>query len=69
METKRCVLYIIRVQTGANLMEIMVKPPTEEDEERWMTLAGQADHLLGGILKTVKGVQRKPTLSNLYQSA
>ncbi|GIJ82766.1 hypothetical protein Asppvi_001277 [Aspergillus pseudoviridinutans] len=38
METKRCVLYIIRVQTGANLMEIMVKPPTEEDEERWMTL-------------------------------
>ncbi|KAK1148985.1 iqgap- protein [Aspergillus melleus] len=38
METKRCVLYIIRVQTGANLMEIMVKPPTEEDEEKWMTL-------------------------------
>lgn len=38
METKRCVLYIIRVQTGANLLEIMVKPPTEEDEERWMTL-------------------------------
>ncbi|GFF76645.1 ras GTPase-activating-like protein rng2 [Aspergillus udagawae] len=38
METKRCVLYIIRVQTGTNLMEIMVKPPTEEDEERWMTL-------------------------------
>ncbi|EAW11393.1 putative Ras GTPase activating protein [Aspergillus clavatus NRRL 1] len=38
METKRCVLYIIRVQSGANLMEIMVKPPTPEDEERWMTL-------------------------------
>lgn len=38
METKRCILYIIRVQTGANLLEIMVKPPTEEDEERWQTL-------------------------------
>ncbi|KAE8148329.1 ras GTPase-activating protein family IQGAP [Aspergillus avenaceus] len=38
METKRCVLYIIRVQSGANLMDIMVKPPTEEDEEKWMTL-------------------------------
>ncbi|KAI9375013.1 hypothetical protein BJX61DRAFT_218406 [Aspergillus egyptiacus] len=37
METKRCVLYIIRVQSGANLMEIMVTPPTEEDEEKWMT--------------------------------
>ncbi|EHA24224.1 hypothetical protein ASPNIDRAFT_181068 [Aspergillus niger ATCC 1015] len=38
METKRCILYIIRVQTGANLMDIMVKPPTEEDEAKWMTL-------------------------------
>lgn len=38
METKRCILYIIRVQTGANLMDIMVKQPTVEDEERWMTL-------------------------------
>ncbi|OJD13007.1 hypothetical protein AJ78_06480 [Emergomyces pasteurianus Ep9510] len=38
METKRCILYIIRVQSGANLMEIMVKPPTKEDEERWHAL-------------------------------
>ncbi|RAK80532.1 putative Ras GTPase activating protein [Aspergillus fijiensis CBS 313.89] len=38
METKRCILYIIRVQTGANLLEIMVKPPTDEDEEKWMML-------------------------------
>ncbi|OOF96051.1 hypothetical protein ASPCADRAFT_207399 [Aspergillus carbonarius ITEM 5010] len=38
METKRCILYIIRVQTGANLMEIMVKSPTEEDEAKWMML-------------------------------
>ncbi|PYI01961.1 hypothetical protein BO78DRAFT_433228 [Aspergillus sclerotiicarbonarius CBS 121057] len=38
METKRCILYIIRVQTGANLLDIMVKPPTEEDEAKWMML-------------------------------
>ncbi|KAM4058072.1 GTPase-activator protein for ras-like GTPase domain-containing protein [Hirsutella rhossiliensis] len=38
METKRCVLYIIRVQTGANLLEILVKPITAEDEQRWETL-------------------------------
>ena len=37
-ETKRCILYIIRVQSGANLMEIMVKPITMEDEDRWDTL-------------------------------
>ncbi|PNY22533.1 Ras GTPase-activating-like protein [Tolypocladium capitatum] len=35
METKRCVLYIIRVQTGANLLEILVKPMTPEDEQKW----------------------------------
>ncbi|KAI4086306.1 MAG: hypothetical protein LQ344_007653 [Seirophora lacunosa] len=38
METKRCILYIIRVQAGTNLMEIMVKPITMEDEDRWATL-------------------------------
>ncbi|KAK7427492.1 iqgap-related protein [Neonectria magnoliae] len=38
METKRCVLYIIRIQTGANLMEILVKPITPEDEHKWLTL-------------------------------
>ncbi|PGG95995.1 IQ domain-containing protein containing GTPase activating protein [Blastomyces parvus] len=38
METKRCILYIIRVQSASNLMEIMVRPPTEEDEERWFAL-------------------------------
>lgn len=35
METKRCVLYIIRVQTGANLYEILVKPITPGDERKW----------------------------------
>jgi Ras GTPase-activating-like protein IQGAP2/3 len=38
METKRCILYIIRVQSGANLMEIMVKPIMVEDEDRWRGL-------------------------------
>lgn len=38
METKRYVLYIIRIQTGANLTEIMCKPVTPEDEDRWDAL-------------------------------
>ncbi|KAF1955093.1 ras GTPase activating protein-like protein [Byssothecium circinans] len=38
METKRYVLYIIRVQTGANLTEIMCRPVTPEDEDRWDAL-------------------------------
>lgn len=38
METKRCVLYIIRVQTGTNLLEILVKPISDEDEHKWQTL-------------------------------
>ncbi|KAH8905881.1 hypothetical protein BR93DRAFT_709317 [Coniochaeta sp. PMI_546] len=35
METKRCILYIIRVQTGTNLLEILVKPIGPEDEYKW----------------------------------
>ncbi|KAF1936570.1 hypothetical protein EJ02DRAFT_358813 [Clathrospora elynae] len=38
METKRYVLYIIRIQTGANLTEIMCKPVTPDDEDRWDAL-------------------------------
>ncbi|KAL6702803.1 iqgap-related protein [Coniothyrium glycines] len=38
METKRYVLYIIRVQTGASLTDIMCKPVTPEDEDRWDAL-------------------------------
>jgi Ras GTPase-activating-like protein IQGAP2/3 len=38
METKRCILYIIRVQTGANLLEILVRPPTQEDEHKWKSI-------------------------------
>lgn len=44
METKRCILYIIRVQSGNNLMDIMLKPPSEEDEERWHTLVREELH-------------------------
>lgn len=40
-ETKRCVLYIIRVQQGANLLEILVKPVTEEDENKWEALVDE----------------------------
>ena len=35
VQTKRCVLYIIRVQQGNSLMEILTKPVTEEDEDKW----------------------------------
>jgi Ras GTPase-activating-like protein IQGAP2/3 len=38
METKRCILYIIRVQSGPNLMEILVRNITPEDDEKWQAL-------------------------------
>jgi Ras GTPase-activating-like protein IQGAP2/3 len=38
METKRYILYIIRIQTGANLTDIMCRPITPEDEDRWDNL-------------------------------
>lgn len=41
METKRCILYIIRVQTGANLLEILVKPIVPADEVKWQSLLGE----------------------------
>jgi len=41
VETKRCILYIIRVQTGTNLMEILIKPITAEDEGRWDNLIAE----------------------------
>lgn len=36
--TKRLVLYIIRVQSGSNLMEILLRPITHEDADRWLSL-------------------------------
>ncbi|RDW82752.1 hypothetical protein BP6252_03864 [Coleophoma cylindrospora] len=38
METKRCVLYIIRIQSGPNLMEILVRPISREDDQKWHAL-------------------------------
>ena len=49
METKRCILYVIRVQSGGDLMEIMVKPITMEDEDRWEALV--RDELSAGSHK------------------
>jgi Ras GTPase-activating-like protein IQGAP2/3 len=49
METKRCILYIIRVQSGGDLMQIMVKPITMEDEDRWEMLV--RDELSAGSSK------------------
>ncbi|KIW88284.1 uncharacterized protein Z519_10851 [Cladophialophora bantiana CBS 173.52] len=45
-ETKRCVLYIIRIQSGTNLLEILIKPIAPEDEEKWETLVN--DELRAG---------------------
>ena len=36
--TKRLVLYIIKVQSGSNLMEILLRPITHEDADRWFQL-------------------------------
>ncbi|EMC99424.1 hypothetical protein BAUCODRAFT_29768 [Baudoinia panamericana UAMH 10762] len=36
MATKRLVLYIIKVQTGSNLLEIMCRPITHADADRWI---------------------------------
>ncbi|CAD0098630.1 unnamed protein product [Aureobasidium mustum] len=38
METKRLVLFIIRIQAGANLLEILVRPITPEDDDKWFSL-------------------------------
>ncbi|CCU81421.1 Ras GTPase activating protein [Blumeria hordei DH14] len=41
METKRCILYIIRVQTGSNLMDILVRPIKPEDDRKWYTIINE----------------------------
>ena len=53
METKRCILYLIRVQSGSDLMEIMIKPVTPEDEARWRSLV--RDELLSSSATSQKG--------------
>lgn len=44
METKRCVLHIIRIQAGVNLLDILVKPITPEDEDKWEALVRNELH-------------------------
>lgn len=36
--TKRLVLYIIKVQSGSNLMEILLRPISHDDADRWIQL-------------------------------
>jgi len=36
--TKRLVLFIIRVQSGSNLMEILLRPISHEDDDKWISL-------------------------------
>jgi Ras GTPase-activating-like protein IQGAP2/3 len=50
METKRSILYIVRVQTGTNLLEILVRPPTQEDEQKWQSILRE-DFALGNSTK------------------
>ncbi|KAK7207258.1 hypothetical protein BZA70DRAFT_270854 [Myxozyma melibiosi] len=38
MAAKRCVLYIIRVQSGSNLLEVLIKPVTEDDERKYKAI-------------------------------
>ncbi|GAB7350816.1 hypothetical protein MBLNU459_g1352t1 [Dothideomycetes sp. NU459] len=58
METKRLVLYIIRIQSGANLLEIMVRPITAEDDDKW----------LGLLDEEVMNQRRQPRAPSAYGS-
>ena len=60
METKRCILYIIRVQSGGDLMDIMVKPITPEDEARWDILV--RDELSAGNRKRGAYAEAAPVI-------
>ena len=52
-ETKRCVLYIIRIQAGPNLFEILRKGITDEDEAKWEEL--RHDELLAPTSREHRG--------------
>lgn len=41
MATKRLVLYVIKIQTGNNLMEILCRPISHEDADKWVQLVKQ----------------------------
>lgn len=57
METKRCILYIIRVQAGTNLMDIMVKAITEDDLARWDAIV--SEEAAAGARNTSNGHRRR----------
>ncbi|KAK9239923.1 hypothetical protein V1525DRAFT_338448 [Lipomyces kononenkoae] len=40
-EAKRCLLYVIRVQTGSNLLEILIKPVSEDDEQKYRAMIAE----------------------------
>lgn len=60
METKRCVLYIIRIQQGTNLLDIMVRPITQAEEQKWHQLVNDE------ILESRKSPRRQ---SNPYSNS
>lgn len=41
VQTKRYILFIIRIQNGLNLLEILVKPVTDSDEAAWQNLLAE----------------------------
>ena len=58
-ETKRCVLYIIRIQAGGDLLEILVQPVTAADEARWATMV--QDELLSHSSASPRGAYSEST--------
>ncbi|KAK9369109.1 hypothetical protein V1509DRAFT_621145 [Lipomyces kononenkoae] len=49
VEAKRYLLYVIRVQTGSNLLEILIKPVTEEDECKYGAIIAEERQAQPGI--------------------
>ncbi|KAK9248883.1 hypothetical protein V1506DRAFT_528056 [Lipomyces tetrasporus] len=47
-EAKRCLLYVIRVQTGSNLLEILIKQVTDEDERKYRVLVAEEQESKSG---------------------
>ncbi|KAK9451867.1 uncharacterized protein V1518DRAFT_409778 [Limtongia smithiae] len=62
VEAKRCLMYIIRVQTGPDLLSILVKPVTEQDEQKYHELldedsaskSGTTTYSSGNVLGDLK---------------
>lgn len=41
IETKRCLLWVLRVQSGTPLLRLLMAVPDDEDEARWEALLGE----------------------------